>query len=485
MADRDELKYRRIMQAVAETPWAILPAKLEVIVELLAFRAEGGRLTRDEIDQRLSAAAPAQAARPAYQTFAGSGGNVAVLSLIGVIMPRASLFSEISGGVGLTSFQQAFQAALADPAVSAILLDIDSPGGQVGLVPETAAMIRNARGNGKPIVAIADTLAASAAYYIAAQADELVVTPSGQVGSIGVIAVHQDVSRMLDGMGVTTSMITFGENKANGYPYEPLSDAARAEIQGQVDEFGQMFEADVAKGRNTNVANVHRNFGQGLVFSAAQAVKLGMADRADTFDSTVARLAHAPSRARVGTSAAAGVLDVFAADAPPDDEKNEPAGGVVPPHSTDVIDEPWDGPGEEAKLDSPVTKARGFGMYAWYDKDGNDPDGDGYPDAKADWKFPHHQVTDGNPGAAVLNGCQAGIDRLSQAEIPDGDRAGVRRHLQRHIDDYHARNSSNAAAGLVDVAAELRGVAAGFGSDDLRRAAASLRQTSETLRERT
>src|SRR5690348_1962201 len=100
MDDR-ELRYRRVMQAVSETPWAILPAKLEVIVELLTLRAEGGRLTQDEIDQRLSVATSNQAARPAYQTFAGSGGNVAVLSLIGVIMPRASLFSSISGGVGL------------------------------------------------------------------------------------------------------------------------------------------------------------------------------------------------------------------------------------------------------------------------------------------------------------------------------------------------------------------------------------------------
>ena len=303
-ASSSELRYRRILQAVCETPWAILPSKLAVIVELLALRAEGHRLDDAEIVERIEAARPGNG-RPPYATVPGSGGDVAVITLYGVIMPRATLFSQISGGVGLTSFQAQLQAALADNAVSAILLDIDSPGGNVALVPETAAMIRNARGQGKPIVALADTMAASAAYYIAAQADEVVVTPSGEVGSIGVIAVHQDISRALDAAGITTTMITYGENKANGYPYEPLSDAAEAEIQASVDDFGRMFDADVAKGRGVTAAQVHAKWGQGLMFGAQQAVDLGLADRVGSFDETITRLAHAPSRARVGRSSAA------------------------------------------------------------------------------------------------------------------------------------------------------------------------------------
>jgi signal peptide peptidase SppA len=468
MDSSSELRYRRILQAVCETPWAILPSKLAVIVELLALRAEGHRLTDADIAERIEAARPGNG-RPPYATVAGNGGDVAVITVYGVIMPRATLFSEISGGVGLTALQQKIQMALTDNAVSAILLDFDSPGGSVSLVPETAAMIRNARGKGKPIVAQADTMAASAAYYLAAQCDEVVVTPSGEVGSIGVIAVHQDISRALDAAGVTTTMITFGENKGNGYPYEPLSDAALAEIQASVDDFGRMFEGDVAKGRGVSAATVHSQWGQGSMFGADQAVKLGLADRVDTVDGTLARLTHAPSRARIGSSAMAALP--AAADTTPDNEGAEPAGGVVPAHSTDVVDVPWDGPGEETKLDSPITKARGFGMYAWYDPDGNDPDGDGYPDAKADWKFPHHQVTNGDPGTAVLNGCQNGIDRLDQADIPEADKAGVKAHLQKHIDDYHARK------GAVHELSELKG--------SLAAATERLRQAADDNSERT
>jgi signal peptide peptidase SppA len=299
MEDHAQLRYRRIMQAVCETPWAILPSKLAVIVELITLRAEGYKLTDNEIAERIEAARPGSG-RPPYATVGGSGGNVAVIPIYGVIMPRATLFSEISGGCSMTGLQQKLQAALNDDAVSAILLDIDSPGGNVALVPETAAVIRNARGQGKPIVAQADTMAASAAYYLASQADEVVVTPSGEVGSIGVIAIHQDVSRALDAAGITTTMITFGENKANGYPYEPLSEDAAQEIQASVDEFGRMFEADVAKGRGVTVSTVHNTFGQGKMFGAQEAVSLGLADRVDTVDATIGRLAHAPSRARVG-----------------------------------------------------------------------------------------------------------------------------------------------------------------------------------------
>lgn len=322
MDSSSELRYRRILQAVCETPWAILPSKLAVIVELLSLRAEGYRLTDAEIAERVEAARPGNG-RPPYATVAGNGGDVAVITVYGVIMPRATLFSEISGGVGLTALQQKIQIALADNAVSAILLDIDSPGGNVALVPETAAMIRNARGQGKPIIAQADTMAASAAYYLAAQCDEVVVTPSGEVGSIGIIAIHQDISRALDAAGVTTTMIHYGENKTNGYPYEPLSDAAHAEIQASVDDFGRMFEADVAKGRGVTAAEVHAKWGQGAMFGAQDAVKLGLADRVGTIDDTIARLAHAPSRARVGRGAAAELPVPTASDPAPEEEQND------------------------------------------------------------------------------------------------------------------------------------------------------------------
>lgn len=301
----DEIRYRRILQALCDSPWEILESKLELIVEMVAFRAEGGRLTNDEIEERITAAGPSRQNQPNYATIAGAGGNIAVLTLYGVIMPRADLFSAISGAKGLNQFQQTFQQAMADPSVNAILLDVDSPGGKVDLVPETAALIRNARGQGKPIVAIANTMAASAAYHLASQVDELVVSPSGLVGSIGCLAIHQDVSRLLDSMGVTTTLVAFGDHKTDLYPYEPLSQDGRDQLEESVQTFGKMFEQDVAAGRGVTVDTVHSTFGQGKMFGAQQAVKLGMADRVDTLDGTIARLTHAPSRARIGSKTTA------------------------------------------------------------------------------------------------------------------------------------------------------------------------------------
>src|SRR5579862_49982 len=511
----DEIRYRRILQAVCDTPWEILESKLELIVELLCFRAEGGRLTDQEIERRPQAAGPSRPNQPDYAIASGSGGNVAILTLYGVIMPRADLFSAISGAKGLNQFQQTFQQALADPSISAILLDVDSPGGQVDLVPETAAMIRAARGQGKPIVAIADTMAASAAYHIASQADELVVSPSGMVGSIGCLAIHQDVSQMLEGLGVTTTLVSYGDHKTDLYPYSPLSQDGRDQLEESVTTFGKMLEQDVAAGRGVSVDTVHNTFGQGKMFGAQQAVKLGMADRVDTLDSTIARLAHAPSRARVGAGSSTAALAagdrcqatetfdgaIIRCDHPAgrtgghthdladgsgmgvgwfDAQQPAIAANAVPVHSTDVVDQAWDGPGEVAKLNTPVTKARGFGMFAWYDENGADPDGDGYPDAKDDWKFEHHLVgDDGEPHEAVVSACRNGLARLDQAKIPDGDRDGVKKHLQAHIDDFDKAHAAagRRSSGLGELATPLRETLDGFRARDLRAIARELAPT--------
>ncbi len=111
-------------------------------------------------------------------------------------------------------------------------------------------------------------------------------------------------------------------------------------------------------------------------------------------------------------------------------------------HTETNEDRAWDGPAEEAKLDTPITKSVGQGMYAWYDPEGTDDDGDGWPDVKSAYKFPHHFVTDGKPGEASIKGVNAAKQRLSSADIPDLERADVEKHLDAHRED----------AGLSDVA---------------------------------
>lgn len=234
--------------------------------------------------------------------------GVAVIPLRGLIMPRASLLSLLFGGGGLQLFRAAFRQALTDDDISAILIDVDSPGGRVDLVPETAREIRAARGT-KPIVAVSNVMAASAAYYIASQADELHVTPSGEVGSIGVFVLHEEFSKMDERLGITTTLIRAGKYKAEGNPFEPLSDEAREAIQERVNEYYDMFVEDVAAGRGVSTDEVRGGFGEGRMITAKRAVDMGMADRVGTFEEAIAALAERGDEP-AGTTGASGSVTV-------------------------------------------------------------------------------------------------------------------------------------------------------------------------------
>jgi signal peptide peptidase SppA len=166
------------------------------------------------------------------------------------------------------------------------------------MVPELASEIMAARGS-KPIIAQANPMAASGAYWIASACDELVVTPSGDVGSIGVYTAHQDVSALQEKMGVKTTLVSAGEYKVERNPFQPLSDDAQAEMQARVDTIYESFVQAVADGRGVDAETVTNDFGKGRMMLAAQAVKAGMADSVGTFDETLARLqAGAPDKKR-------------------------------------------------------------------------------------------------------------------------------------------------------------------------------------------
>lgn len=279
-----------ILQAMYETPWAILPAKLEAIVAVAQRHARGDRLAPEAVAEIAAAANGRQASQ--------ARGAVAVLPIVGTIIPRGDMLAESSGAVSTQRITANFRAAMADPAVSAIVLDVDSPGGSVFGVDELAGEIYKARGV-KPIVAVADYLAASAGYYLASAADELMVAPTGEVGSIGVFAMHADFSRALDQDGVTVNLISAGKFKTEGSPYAPLGEEARAAMQGRVNDYYGLFIKAVARHRGVTVADVRDGFGQGRVVGAAEAVNLGMADSIGTLEDAIARaakLARAPQR---------------------------------------------------------------------------------------------------------------------------------------------------------------------------------------------
>jgi signal peptide peptidase SppA len=275
------MTYDRIIRYILETPWAIRPAALGAIIEVVQFRAAGGRYSDEELMERLDATRQAEAARRGPRR----AGSVAVVPLYGSIFPRANLFTDMSGGTSLQRFTQTLRELDADPKIASVVIDVASPGGVVDLVPETAELIRGMR---TPVTAVADAEAASAAYWLASQADEMVVTPSGMVGSIGVWTAHEDWSRYEGNLGVETTLIAAGKYKVEANPFEPLGDEARQAIQAMVDEYYDMFVADVARGRNQSPAAVRAGFGEGRMVTAREAVRIGMADRVATLDQVIA-----------------------------------------------------------------------------------------------------------------------------------------------------------------------------------------------------
>lgn len=391
--------HRAPIDAIAETPLALLPSWFS--------RIRGDTTTLVALDGPHSGATRV--------------GSVSVLPVYGVIEHRSDWLMELFGeGASIMGLREALRAELNDPTVRAVVLDIDSPGGSIAGVTEFASELRTARGGTKPIVAVANTLAASAAYWLGSQADEFVVTPSGHVGSIGVYAVHQDVSRLLDAMGVTMTIVSAGPHKTEGNEFEPLSDEARAQIQSRVDASYQQFLADVAAGRRVAVADVEANYGGGRVFTARDALKAGLVDRVATLAQTVQRL----ERATLGPGrrmAAASLLPDLEASA-------------IPRHTTETDNSAWDG--NMAETHCPAEEGPLRASHAWVDSEGE-------ANLKSSYKFIHHMVDmDGNVGAANMTACSTGIGYLNRApgatgrpNIPDADRAGVHRHLAGHLTD--------------------------------------------------
>jgi signal peptide peptidase SppA len=287
------MKYSRIYSAVMDRPWALLPSKLATIVEVLEMRAAGLEFSAEEIQARIGSP------RQAQQSTQGS---VAVLPIYGVMSQRMNMLQASSGGASTEMIGRAFSELVADPSVGAIVLDIDSPGGDVFGTAELADTIYAGRGS-KPIVAVANSLAASAAYWVGSQADELLVTPSGQVGSIGVYTAHQDVSAMLEQKGAKVTLISAGKYKTEGNPYEPLTEEALAAIQDRIDVYYGMFTQAVARGRGVKVDDVRTGFGEGRTVGAREASRNGMADGVATLQQTIQRLvgstaSSAPAGAR-------------------------------------------------------------------------------------------------------------------------------------------------------------------------------------------
>ena len=281
-------QYRRILSAFYSSAWAILPSKLVEIQLFLHAAAAGDKPSKEEV-AALVGRRP-QSTQPV--------GKVGVIQIFGTISQRVGLL-EGSGGTSCEMINAGLDAMLADKTCKTIVLQIDSPGGSVFGVEETARRLFDARSE-KKIVAIADGLAASAAYWLGSQADEFCCIPTAQVGSIGCLSAHQDLSEAMKLAGVKTTIFSAGKYKAEDNPFGPLSDEAREARQRTVDEYYSMFVKAVARGRGVSEATVRNTYGQGRCLTADDAKGAGLVDRICSWEQCLSRLG-----ASAGTTAEA------------------------------------------------------------------------------------------------------------------------------------------------------------------------------------
>jgi signal peptide peptidase SppA len=257
------------------TPLMIARGKLEVILGALVPRLTGTAVQAMSIDP---------AAEP---TASVTADGIAVVPVIGTLVTRSGYLSAASGLSSYGSIGDAVRSAFADPSVRCIILEIDSPGGEVGGLFDLAQSIGALKAaNDKPLWAVASESALSAAYAIASAADRLYVTQTGEVGSVGVVAVHVDESAADAKAGLAWSFVFAGDRKVDGNAHQPLSDQARGVIQDDVDRLYEQFVGLVSKNRGLAPEAVRGT--QAAIYRGLLAVRAGLADQVGTLDNAIA-----------------------------------------------------------------------------------------------------------------------------------------------------------------------------------------------------
>lgn len=298
------MKYPHLAAQIFNVPLLVHPQKLDAIIAGL-----GGRLTgagHVEIVDPAAAELPAEmfSTRRGERNKAGYSvtDGVAVIFASGALVHREQFnMADSTYFLGYDRLAAQLEAAIADPDVHAVLQVYDSPGGQVAGAFEYAERIHALRGK-KPIWAIGDDLAASAAYLAASAFEHVAVTSTGYLGSIGVVMRHVDWSRALANDGIQVTHIYAGTHKVDGTPYEPLSRSVHEDLQAEVDSLYGLFVDAVARHRRTDSAAVRAT--QARTFRGATAVEVGLADRVATTDELISELAAMRPRSHsVGHSA--------------------------------------------------------------------------------------------------------------------------------------------------------------------------------------
>jgi signal peptide peptidase SppA len=302
------MKYAHILGFALEHPWAITASMRVIIAGILAQRIAGETADAAELSALVNRKNLPQPVR----------GGVAVIPVYGVIAPRMNMLSEMSGGTTFEALTAQLHDALANDAVKTIIFDVDSPGGNVAGAREFAAEVLQARAR-KPIIAQAQHLMASAAYWPMACATSIVASPSSMVGAVGVYHIHDDISEALAKAGIKREVFSAGKFKAEGADGGALSDDAREYRQSLITAAYTNFVADVAKGRGVPATTIKNGYGEGRGVNAETALELGMIDKIGTLADTLARYGPLPARQPASSVGGTGQdLPLAAADTPQD-----------------------------------------------------------------------------------------------------------------------------------------------------------------------
>lgn len=285
------MHHSQIAQRVFNTALMVDPAKALAFITGLGPRITGSEISVEGLEiapeDRNTATLPARSslfgddlsrrqAQGGGRPFAVVDG-IAVIEIAGTLVHRGAWIRQSSGLTSYEGIAAQLQAALADPTIRGIALDIDSFGGEVAGAFDLADRIRAARAQ-KPVHAFVADHALSAGYALASQADRIILPRTGTVGSIGVVAMHSDMSGALDQKGIAVTLIHAGACKVNANPYQPLPEAVRTRIAGELADLRQLFAETVAEGRGQRLDTQRALSTEAAVFRGEAAVFAGLAD---------------------------------------------------------------------------------------------------------------------------------------------------------------------------------------------------------------
>lgn len=313
---------RPLLSLCVNRPVLMQPEEYGFYLNYLAQEREGLKI---QVTGNLAAE---HVVRPNYQMreLDGPPEELAIIPVIGPLLRRHNPGEFASGGpTTYNEVEAAITEAFTNPQVKSLLLQIDSPGGEVSGLPELADFVYSLRGQGKGIYAFADGDAYSAAYWLASAADEFYMTPSGGAGSIGVIASHVDVSRYDKAHGLVFTTVYAGARKNDFNPHSPLTKEALEVLQNRTNELYDNFVSTVARNRGVH-RDIARDTEAGLL-TAEEAVAFGLADGIKTFGEMITYIqdgGQTPVRVKA-SSALSGRVKVAASTEPPEPETEDVA----------------------------------------------------------------------------------------------------------------------------------------------------------------